>query len=234
MKVELSGIMRLVAIIVASLLAGASICAKAQTDDSAPSELAVTVSAPFEPVDAVGIVLSSSGAEERPVLEFKYLGSGSSVVRFPLKSGDAAQGTFASAMIVSTRGEVAFGDITPVRGQGTHSVFSLPECPEEKIPSSLTKEKFGVYEPLVEYRTSRRDLAKVEITRLMDEDTLIRLRKLEDGFGLSRGMPLIPEMPPVELVDRLERLLWAVKTYTASRRSRAVPGQVDAAQPPAQ
>ncbi len=184
-------------------------------EQSMDSMVQIVVAASFEPKEAVGLLLSSHGVAEKPALKLDKIRDGLFLVSFGYLKGEVRKDTFASAMVLSVLGETAFGDIRSLSGiTKTDSFHSLPQCPPDKSLQSVDPARFGAYERLMSMRLERREIYRKEITEIMRGSFLENIRKLEKGFGLSRGRQLSAELTPVELIDRLSRLVPAIHDLT--------------------
>ncbi len=191
-----------------------AVCAQETSLKRVGKVVQVNVAAGFTPKQAVGIILSPKGVSEHEAINISKVRDGLYVVTMSYDSDNAVAESFASAMLRSEEGELAFGDVRRLDVPGSkESFYSLPLCEPPAQQFKIDESKFGVFETLVEHRTARRDFEKIGVTQALDGPLLAQLQKLEDGFGLSRGTPLSPRLHPNELIDRLSRLLTAIKDY---------------------
>jgi hypothetical protein len=194
-----------------ALPAGAGSPAPRSTTHEMDAVIQINVAVPFEPTEAVGLLLSSQGVGEKRALKLEKIHEGLYVVSFGYLVGEVRKDTFASAMVSSANGETAFGDIRSLHPAAKkESFYNLPKCPPQRT-SAPDPSKFGSYEKVAHMRLERRSLYRKEIDDLMKGSFLDSLQKLEKGFGLSRGTLLSADLPPVELIDRLSRLLPVVR-----------------------
>ncbi len=174
----------------------------------------INISAPFEPVRGVGLLLTPKSVVEVPSLKIEKVAEGIFVVSFTYPKDAKKKDTFASAMITSESGEMAFGDTRSLAGGIESSIYALPKCPPGKGPPSLDESKFGAFESLVGFRAQRRETYQKELEGILDDDFIKTLTKLEEGFGLQRGRPISAKLPPAELIERLSRINATVKALT--------------------
>ena len=175
----------------------------------------VNVATSFEPKEAVGLILSSSGVAERPSINLQKVKDGLLLVSFTYSKTDVKKDSFATAMVISANGDIAFGDVKALYGSSPKtSFYAIPQCPPDQNKVSIDRSKFGALETLVHYRTERRETYKKEIQEILSGPFLEKLKKLENGFGLTRGRPLSADLDPFELIDRLSRLKATVKGLT--------------------
>lgn len=172
----------------------------------------VDIPARFEADQAIGILLSADQVLQKPIKKLETTRHGTVVVGFEYLENEIRPDTVATAMLVSKDGEIAFGNVKPVlMSPADASAMLLPVCPSQSVPIETLRDQGGLLENLVATRLARRSNAQLRLSRTMDTDFLKKTRKLEKGFGLTWGEQLDPEMSPSELIDRLSRLVQAIK-----------------------
>ena len=177
----------------------------------------INVAASFEPQEAVGLLLSSQGVGEKRALKLEKVREGMYVVSFGYLKGEVRRDTFASAMVMSLSGKTAFGDIRGLYDSSRReSFYSLKRCPRSSAAAqAIDPSKYGNYELLMAMRLERREMYRKEIADLMKGAFLSDLDKLEKRLGLIRGRPLSADLLPIELIDRLSRLIPIVRDLAA-------------------
>lgn len=173
----------------------------------------------INPTQAIGLVISERGTEQRTGsdISWRRVNPDTVVVSVPVERGDRASGTVVSALVMDEAGEVAFGnnkaaDIVEL----SSSIFSLPNCPGPKI-SPAVESQGSLLQSLLEVRIARRGKLQNQLNASLQGELLARLTKLERGFGFIHGEALSGNLPPLELEDRLARLVQAVSNYRARR-----------------
>jgi hypothetical protein len=68
-------------------------------------------------------------------------------------------------------------------------------------------------------RTERAEIARLKISKLLDEPFLEKLHRFEDAFGLDKSEEISASLPPEVLVDRLSRITHAVKKYRMFKKA---------------
>ena len=181
--------------------------AAAQAVNTVDMIVQVNVATPFAPKEAVGLLMVGDHMVEKPAIEIKKINDGMTVISFGYAKSEITKNTFASAMVVSESGEIAFGDMRAITGNGPKSSFyTIPQCPPDKPSAVIDSSRYGMYQMLVSYQAQRRDTYRREIEETLKGSFLEDLRKLERGFGLTRAKPIGADLSPVELIDRLSRI----------------------------
>ena len=196
---------------------------------SQSKKVKVLVRAPFEASTGVGLLISSRGTDQIYDIELDIRNDGSTVVTFPVATQSLPKDTMASAVVSSAEGEVAFGTVVPVIAAGaSRSWLSIPQC-KGRSAETLTGEQLSLIDTLVEVRNSRAKIARKKIDSLLSEGLGEKINRLESGFGLSQNELISSELEPFELVDRLSRLLSALKSHRAHKaRSKAAEAEARA------
>jgi hypothetical protein len=60
----------------------------------------------------------------------------------------------------------------------------------------------------------------MQIGRLLSDEFLVKLRKAEQLFGISRTTELSADLPAAELVDRLARLSDAIRDFKKAQQTQ--------------
>jgi hypothetical protein len=174
----------------------------------------INVHSSFDPAQAVGLIFSSSGTEQKLGPKLRRVSEDMIVVSFPVVESSISADTFGSALVISNDGQVALGDVKSLALRSEHSSFySLAACIEQEDPSALRISEVGPIQRLVEFRSKRRAVSRDKIKLLLNEDFLQKIAKLEQGFGLDRTKPLAADTHPLEIIDRASRLIQAITAY---------------------
>ena len=121
-------------------------------------------------------------------------------------------------MIIAEDGNVAFADLAPAGMKGNAQQYlSLPDCPDPKVSINKLQSQSSVLESLVAVRSERRQVLKQTIADDLQGELLEKAVRLEKGFGLTTEEELSAELSPVRLIDRLSRLITAIKNHRANR-----------------
>lgn len=191
--------------------------------DAKEKRLEINVTMRAEPKTSVGLLMSSQGTTEQPVTDMRRANSDTVVVTIPYVESNLPADTMVSAIVISEDGTPFYGDVRPLFSPEPKSSFlDIPECKPEKISELALQGQLSLLESLLEVRSARRGVAQVKLTQLLSDKFLEDLNKLEHGFGLSYPAQLSADSNPVELVDRLSRLMDAV---TAAKRAVPVDQQ---------
>ncbi|RIL11351.1 MAG: hypothetical protein DCC75_02510 [Proteobacteria bacterium] len=191
-----------------ALLVSSAACAFAQ--QQTPAKIEINIDAPFEPAEAVGLILSEKGVYQRELDKIERASPRVLVATLSYLKESIPADAVATVLIRSEDGQIAAGSPRLVLTEDEwNSFWSLPQCPPEKFSTSAATEtgKLSLLESLVDIRARRRGVAQVQLAKALDQQYIERLRKLEAGFGFSYPEPLSAEMTPVELIDRLTRIV---------------------------
>lgn len=185
-----------------------------------PLTVNVRVEAKPEPKKAIGLVLSSGRTIEIPDTTIKKIGEKLYLISFVVDRNIVRKDTVATAMAFDENGTVSFANVSPELLSESKTLISrIPECPPED-PSAIVKlDQQGPLQQLVDVRSERAEIARLKISRMLDEQFLAKLQRFEDAFGLQKSEELSADLPPEVLVDRLSRITHAVKKYRLFKKA---------------
>ncbi len=167
-----------------------------------------------DPAQAVGLVFSSSGAEQKLGPKLRRVSDELVIVTYPLNENNIQADTFGSALVILANGDVVLGEVKPLALRAEHSsAYSLPACVEPEDSSALKISEVGPLQRLVDFRTRRRTIAKDKLRLILSDEFVDKLGKLEQGFGLARESQLNADTHPLEIIDRATRLANAIRNY---------------------
>ena len=179
----------------------------------------VTLDTKLEVRSAIGLLLSSQGAQQVRETDVHQASEILKLVSFPYLPDKVTPDTVASALVVLEDGSIAFANVRPIlKGQRDAKSFaSLPDCEPEEATRVSVHDQFGLFESLVEIRSARREVNQIKIKKILAGPFLEKLKRLERGFGLAHPDELSADLPAAELVDRLSRLATAIRSYNRSK-----------------
>jgi hypothetical protein len=179
-----------------------------------PLTVNVRVEAKPEPKKAIGMVLSAGRTVEIPETSIKKIGEKLYLISFVVDRNIVRKDSVATAMAFDENGTASFANVSPELLSESKTLISrIPECPAED-PSALVKlDQQGPLQQLVDVRSERAEIARLKISKILDEQFLDKLHRFEDAFGLDKSEELDANLPPEVLVDRLSRITHAVKKY---------------------
>jgi hypothetical protein len=185
-----------------------------------PLTVNVRVEAKPEPKKAIGLVLSTGRTIEIPDTTIKKIGEKLYLITFVVDRNIVRKDTVATAMAFDENGTVSFANVSPELLSESKTLISrIPECPPED-PSSIVKlDQQGPLQQLVDVRSERAEIARLKISRMLDDQFLAKLHRFEDAFGLQNSEELAADLPPEVLVDRLSRITHAVKKYRMFKKA---------------
>lgn len=188
---------------------------------ASPRNVTVNVETTLEPKSVVGMLVSSKRTIEKLSAKIERRDDRNLVVTFEFSPTEVDQDSLATAFIISASGEMAFGEMRPVFLDAPDVPFwQIPECPVQKI-SSLGPEDEATLAQIVQIREMRRQVSKAIIARGLNEDLLPKLIRVEKAFGLARSADLSADLPPLELVDRFNRIAEAIRAHKSGKDKRA-------------
>jgi hypothetical protein len=166
------------------------------------------------------MVLSAGRTVEIPETTIKKVGEKLYIVSFIVDRNIVRKDSVATAMAFDETGKVSFANVSPeLLSDGKTLISRIPECPSED-PSAIVKlDQKGPLQQLVDVRNERAELARLKISRMLDESFLTKLHRFEDAFGLDQSEELTASLPPEVLVDRLSRITHAVKKYRMFKKT---------------
>jgi hypothetical protein len=172
----------------------------------ADTEVSVPLKPAFEISEAIGLLISRDGTVQKMKPKISKDPSGAStIVSFPVTDDEMKEGLTASALILSKEGQYQYG---PVIDVAKRVPALLPACPIEQL-GEIRPAQLGYVKALITTRQRQREIASEKVRQLFTEEFLIRLVKLERAFGLYPGTPPSATDNPVELIDRLSRIVAA-------------------------
>jgi hypothetical protein len=180
----------------------------------------VQVEAKPEPKKAIGVVLSAGRTIEIEDTTIKKIGEKLFLISFVVDRNIVRRDSVATAMAFDENGTVTFANVSPELLSDTKNLLQrIPECPPED-PSAIVKlDQRGPLQQLVDVRTERAEIARLKISKLLDEPFLEKLHRFEDAFGLDKSEEISASLPPEVLVDRLSRITHAVKKYRMFKKA---------------
>jgi hypothetical protein len=201
-----------------------SLTAEAQLPSTEPILVNVQVEAKPEPKKAIGMVLSAGETVEIQDATIKKIGEKLYSISFLVDQSLVRTDTVATAMAFDEQGHVTFANVTPEIAAGAHNAIAqIPECPMEDPSTIVQLDQHGPLQQLVDVRTERAELARLKLSRLLDENFLAKLARFEEAFGLQKGEEINSNLPPDVLVDRLSRITHSVKKYRMFKKQPAAP-----------
>ena len=196
--------------------------------------ISVPVETSLEPITAVGLILSSERTIEKADVTREKVKDGLWVIAFKAQENELGKDSLVSAMIIAQDGSVAFGDLMPAALKGSAEQYlSLPECPSPKMSVFKMQSQASVLESLVAVRSERRQVLQASLEKELQGLLLEKAVRLEKGFGLTREEDLTGALAPLKLVDRLSRLIAAIKNNRANRETPEPAARSPAAAPTA-
>ena len=127
------------------------------------------------------------------------------------------------AVGILPNGEVATTAVKEVKSDADlGSIFTMPLCPPEEPDQSL-QSQLSVLASLVKVRAERRDNISKQLSNSLSADFLKRMNSYEAGFGFVYNTPLSKDLHPVELSERLTRVLIVLQRL--GKKRTIVPAQ---------
>lgn len=180
-----------------------------------PQTITFTVETNIEPITGIGLLMKQNGVVQKPGVQFSKLDKGIWKASFTAEPAELEQYTLASVMLLSSEGDIASSN---VRSLKAITAPAIPKCSPQQAVVVSADTQISVLQSLVSVRSARRDNSQARVAEMLKGEFLETLKKLEKGFGLSRGTELSASLPPTELVDRLSRVLNAIRNYRANNK----------------
>ena len=209
-----------IASLVAAMVVSARSCQAQALPLTEPITVNVQVEAKPEPKKAIGMVLSAGRTIEIQDTSIKKVGEKLYTISFVVDRNVVRKDSVATAMAFDENGNVTFANVTPELLSDDKTLLSrIPECPAEDPSAIVNSDQQGPLQQLVNVRTERVELARLKISRMLDESFLEKLSRFENAFGLEKSEELNSSLPPEVLVDRLSRLTHALKKYRMFKKT---------------
>ncbi len=184
-----------------------------QTKAFADGTVELSLRVGFEPAKVLGLIISSRPPLEKSGVKLSKAQSGEYIVSFGYSDDEAGDDGVATALAVSTEGEIAFADVRSISQPDLDKLYlSIPNCAEEPLPEPDPDvyQNVALLELLFETRSSRREVHRVQVEQLLSGKVLERLQNIEMKLGFSYEVPLSATLPPQTLLDRVQRIRHAL------------------------
>lgn len=185
----------------------------------AQTSIPIRIKTAGEAASVMGIVISESGIKMKPDLSAKEISPGEFSVDVPLDSDETGPEFLASAYIATKNGKVAFGEMTPISTEAPS--WTIPECQPPVMSMNLITANEGLLSSLVRIREQRIKVAQAKISETLNGKYLERLRSIELGLAGHIEPALGPDLPPLQLINRLNVILNAPKVRDSFKKASA-------------
>ncbi len=186
----------------------------ASTAAAEPRTVTFDVETPLEVITGVGLLLTPGKVIQKEGIEILKGEKGTVRARFSYDSVEVTDDTLASVMLFTSEGDVAVGTMKRV---SSPLLSEIPVCPPVKSVAATAANQLGLFQSLVSVRSARRENAAARVREFMKPDFIVTLEKLEKGFGFTYSKELSPDLGPLELIDRLSRIVNAIKNYRSTK-----------------
>lgn len=177
-------------------------------------EVIVQLAAKPKPIEATGIIFSTTNSAQYPDASIKMIGDKLYAISFKIPESAVGGNTLASAFATDENGKISFGSVIPVMTvREGMQLGSIPSCEDENIDKVATITNLGTLRQLIDVRTQRMEIIRTKMRQSLDKVLLEKMRKYEEAFGLPHTEPLSVELPPMELLERLSRIKNALEKY---------------------
>ena len=182
--------------------------------DAREIEVTVQLSAKPKPIEATGMILSTSSSKQFPKARIEMIGDKLYAISFKIPENAVKSDTLASAYAIDENGKTSFSSVVPVMtAQEGLSLGNIPSCKDENIDKVATITNLGTLRQLIDVRNQRIEIIRTKMRQSLNNILLEKMRKYEEAFGLPHAEPLSVELPPMELFERLSRIQNAVAKY---------------------
>ncbi|MCB0354537.1 MAG: hypothetical protein KDD64_13465 [Bdellovibrionales bacterium] len=176
----------------------------------------VFVPAVANPQQAVALVYSPTGLSQRSATKMLPGKDGSVLVTFDYSKQDVRNGAFATVMVLNEDGSASFSNTVMLEQneQGVSADFraKLAQCSAQRL-GEIRHNQQGLFESLIDIREKRVLNTRSQLEQIGNEQTIAKLRKLEQGFGFTYPQELSLSLPPAELAGRLDQLKHSIEAY---------------------
>jgi hypothetical protein len=180
-----------------------------------PRELTFELTVPFSPLSGLGVIMDVASTKTISNVSIKPVRDGVYQAKFTVPEDGVSKEALASVALFSSDGQMTFSTVQLIQS----TLFQMPPFCGKKDPVQLsTQNQIGVLQSLVSIRSARRDTAKAKIAQQLNSNYIQRLNKLERGFGLPIAPDLSAEMAPADLIERLSRIVNAVRNYRTTKK----------------
>jgi hypothetical protein len=178
-------------------------------------EISFQVATSIAPLSGLGLVMNAQDTKTFSTVDIKPVKDGVYLAKFKIPESLISKETLASVVIFSSDGQMAFSTVQQLQS----ALFNLPpKCSKKDTVVLSSQNQVGVLQSLVTIRGARRDTAKAKVDQQLNSNYIERLKKLEKGFGLPANPELSAEIPPADLIERLSRILNAVRNYRSNKK----------------
>ena len=208
-----------------SLVLIAGVIAFASEAYAENSLVQVTVRAPFEATKGVGIIVTTAGTVRKELSKIEKGDGEEYVVSFEADSSVMGRDSYATAILSSEEGDVAYGNMKALsdKVQDINLIKNIPLCPIQTKQTALLESQAGTLQQLVRLRIEKKKLVRDAIASIMTEAMTMKLRGLEKIFGLKSDPELSPDLPALELLNRLNRIATALENVDYHKQFKATP-----------
>jgi len=183
------------------------------------SDVQIVVEADFEPSSAIGLIISPKGSTQKLKTDLKTVTPGKYLVSFTPKETELGEDAYATAMLTSEEGEIAFGEVHPLIASSLHDpLFSLPKCKKQSAMNSTIQGQFALIESLSSVRAERRQVLESQVKNELKGEFLAKLQRMEEGFGIVHAEPISAELAPYDLLSRLQAISDAINDVKAQKQ----------------
>ena len=184
----------------------------------------VFVPAVANPQQAVALVYSPTGLTQRPATKILPGEDGSVIVSFDYSKQDVRNGAFATIMVLNEDGSASFSNSIMLeqneQGVSVDYRAKLAQCSPQRL-GEIRHNQQGLFESLIDIREKRVLNTRSQLEQIGNEQTMAKLRKLEQGFGFTYPDELSLSLPPVELANRLDQLKLSIESYQFYKSRKA-------------
>jgi hypothetical protein len=217
-------------------LALAAFAPQAGAEGPAEKTLRIPLNTKTEPKSVAVLFLSLDKAVQRQPSKVERINPDTIVASVTFTENEFSKDALVSAIAVSDKGEIVSSELHPLLApDGPDAEASTPKCPPERFNEAAIQAQTSLIESIIETRLERRRLAQLRVAQVMNDEFVGKLRKMEGRFGLLYQKELSPDLPPVELIDRLSRILAVIEAMNSrksqDRSASAAAGSMAAPQP---
>lgn len=169
----------------------------------------LTAELDFEPKKIIGIIFNDTNTQYIHETHAQPLENGQLQISFEIDPSNVNNQYFASAILLSEAGEPSFTAVRQLGSKTIQDMTHLLTCRE--ITTADYSSQIKILEELVQIRKQRSKIYIDKIKQILTPELTNNLTLLEESLGIRNAQAISTELDPVELTQRLFRILNAIK-----------------------
>lgn len=177
-------------------------------EDKVQKNIELTIENEKELTNVAGLVFDLGKAQQIGATTVAQTDK-STIVSISLAADTQQQ--FALATGRTADGQLLYSTIQEVNSiSSSPGAYKLAACRDDAVDPNM-QNQLSLIMNLLQVRSKLRNNFDARLKEQLQGELLEKLVRYETGFGLERTTPLSADLPPVELVDRLDRILHTLR-----------------------